>query len=79
MISRGFRANDLTGGSAQKLVSGVEALDGAGPLGARGRGGCCCGAFLGGKLAASLDDGAMKLGFGGVMLVLGARTLAKAG
>ena len=43
MISRGVLANDLTGGSAQKVVSGVEALDGAGPLGARGRGGRCCG------------------------------------
>lgn len=46
----------------------------AGPLGA----GTLCGAFLGGRLAGELDEDAMKAGFGGVMLVLGVRTLLKA-
>ena len=36
------------------------------------------GAFLGGRLAADLDEDHMKLGFGGVMVALGARTLLKA-
>ena len=46
----------------------------AAPLGL----GTCVGAFLGGKLAKDLDEDHMKLGFGGVMLTLGARTLLKA-
>ena len=40
--------------------------------------GTCVGAFLGGRLAADLDEDHMKLGFGGVMVALGARTLLKA-
>ena len=59
--------------SPQKLAKGLEepiAL----PLGL----GTCVGAFLGGRLAADLDEDHMKLGFGGVMLTLGARTLLKA-
>jgi hypothetical protein len=46
----------------------------AGPLGL----GTCCGAFLGGRLAAGLDEKPMKAGFGAVMVVLGVRTLLKA-
>jgi len=41
--------------------------------------GTCCGAFGGGRLAAHLDADHMRLGFGGIMVALGARTLLKAG
>ena len=39
--------------------------------------GTCCGAFIGGKLATHCPDEPMKLGFGGVMLVLGTKQLLK--
>ena len=60
--------------SPQKLAKGLKAKPIALPLGL----GTCVGAFLGGRLAADLDEDHMKLGFGGVMVALGARTLLKA-
>ena len=48
-------------------------LAAAAPLGL----GTCVGAFAGGRLASGLDEEPMRLGFGALMIALGAKTLLK--
>ena len=48
-------------------------LAAAAPLGL----GTCVGAFAGGRLASGLDEEPMRLGFGALMVALGAKTLLK--
>ena len=60
-------------GAGPSRAAGLLLLAAAAPLGL----GTCVGAFAGGRLASGLDEEPMRLGFGALMVALGAKTLLK--
>ena len=71
-VQSAISATGVAGVLAHRRLGHVK-LAAAAPLGL----GTCVGAFAGGRLASGLDEEPMRLGFGALMVALGAKTLLK--